>query len=83
MDAFTMIILACVAGEPRCTSARVAEVQFTSLEACEARIDAIATKMTREFGQQPRFKGRAVTYDVSCMDRKQLLQTFGIADLDA
>jgi hypothetical protein len=83
MDAFTMIILACVAGEPKCTSTRVAEVQFTSAEACEARIDAIATAMTRELGQRPEFKGRAVTYDVSCMDRKQLLQTFGIADLDA
>lgn len=82
MDAFTMIILACIAGEPKCTSARVAETQFTSIEACEARIDAIATEMTRKLGQRPELKGRAVTYDVSCMDRKQLLQSFGIADLD-
>ena len=82
MDAFTMIILACIAGEPKCTSARVAETQFTSIEACEARIDAIANEMTRKLGQRPELKGRAVTYDVSCMDRKQLLQSFGIADLD-
>ncbi|WP_146170019.1 hypothetical protein [Bosea sp. 124] len=77
-----MIILACVAGEPKCTSTRVAEVQFTSVEACEARIDGITASMTRTFGQRPEFKGRAVTYDVSCMSRKELLQTFGIADLD-
>ena len=83
MDAFTMIILACVAGEPKCTSARVANVHFTSVEACEARIDAITKTMTREFGLRPELKGRAVTYDVSCMGRKELLQTFGIADLDA
>ncbi len=38
--------------------------------------------MTRKLGQRPELKGREVTYDVSCMDRKQLLQTFGIADLD-
>ncbi|MGQ3347260.1 hypothetical protein [Bosea sp. (in: a-proteobacteria)] len=82
MDAFTMIILACVAGEPTCTSARVSDTQFTSIEACEARIDAIATEMTRKLGQRPELKGRAVTYDVSCMDRTQLLQRFGIADLE-
>ena len=78
-----MIILACIAGEPKCTTARVSETQFTSIEACEARIGAIATEMTRKLGQRPELKGRAVTYDVSCMDRKELLQTFGIADLDA
>ncbi|HEV7259566.1 MAG TPA: hypothetical protein VGN82_17435 [Bosea sp. (in: a-proteobacteria)] len=83
MDAFTMVILACVAGEPKCTSARVADVGFTSIEACEARIDAITDTMTSEFGRKPEFKGRAVTYDVSCMSRKELLQTLGIADLDA
>lgn len=82
MDAFTMIILACVAGEPTCTSARVSDTQFTSIEACEARIDAIATEMTRKLGQRPELKGRAVTYDVSCMDRTQLLQRFGIGDLE-
>ena len=80
MDAFTMIILACVAGEPTCTFARVSETQCTSIEACEARIDAIATEMTRKLGQRPELKGRAVTYDVSCMDRTQLLHSFGIAD---
>jgi hypothetical protein len=82
VDAFTMIILACVAGEPKCTSTRIAETQFTSIDACEARIDAIATEMTRKLSQRPELKGRAVTYDVSCMDRTQLLQSFGIADLD-
>lgn len=82
MDAFTMIILACVAGEPTCTSARVSDTQFTSIEACEARIDAIATEMTRKLGQRPELKGRAVTYDVSFMDRTQLLQRFGIGDLE-
>lgn len=83
MDAFTMIILACVAGEPICTSARVADVRFTTVEACEARIDSITDSMTADFGKKPEFKGRAVTFDVSCMSRKDLLQTFGIADLDA
>lgn len=80
MDAFTMIILACVTGEPKCSTASIADPQFTSVEACEARVDAITTSMTKEFGQRPDFKGRQVTYDVSCMSRKQLQDNFGIAD---
>jgi len=78
-----MIILACVAGEPKCMTARVAEAHFTSVEACEARIDTITASMTRELGQRPELKGREVTYDVSCMNRKQLQDTFGIADRNA
>lgn len=83
MDAFTMIILACVSGEPNCTTARVADAQFTSIEACEARVDAITASMTKELGQKLELKGRAVTYDVSCMSRQQLQDNFGIADRSA
>lgn len=82
MDPFTMVIVACVAGEPSCSTAHVSEMSFTSVEACEARIDDIASTMTREFGKQPQFKGRQVTYDVSCMNRTQLAQKFGISQSD-
>lgn len=82
MDAFTMVIVACVAGQPTCTSAHVSEQAFTTAQACEARIDDITRTMTREFGKRPEFKGREVTYDVSCMDRVQLKQAFGIAQSD-
>jgi len=82
MDAFTMIVLACVSGEPQCIVTRVNETGFTSAEACEARIDEIAHAMTKEFGQKAGFKGRAVTYDVSCLNRQQLARTLGIVEAD-
>lgn len=82
MDAFTMVIVACVAGEPNCTAAHVSELAFTTVEACEARIDDITAAMTKEFGKREGFKGRQVSYDVSCMDRGQLKQKFGIAQAD-
>ncbi|CAM5190551.1 hypothetical protein ARD30_14650 [Bosea thiooxidans] len=82
MDAFTMVIMACVAGEAHCATNRVSEMDFTSVQACEARIDDITRSMTREFGKRPEFKGRQVTYDVSCMDRAQLAQKFGITSSD-
>jgi hypothetical protein len=82
MDAFTMVIMACVAGEAHCATSRISEMGFTSVQACEARIDDITRAMTREFGKRPDFKGRQVTYDVSCMDRAQLTQKFGITSSD-
>ena len=82
MDAFTMVIMACVAGEAHCATSRISEMGFTSVQACEARIDDIAGAMTREFAKRPEFKGRQVTYDVSCMDRAQLAAKFGIASSD-
>lgn len=82
MDAFTMVIVACVAGEPRCIASHVSELAFTTVEACEARIDDIAATMTREFGRREDFRGRQVSYDVSCMDRRQLQQKLGIAQAD-
>ena len=82
MDAFTMVIMACVAGEAHCATNRVSEMDFTSVQACEARIDDITRSMTKEFAKRPEFKGRQVTYDVSCMDRAQLAQKFGIRSSD-
>lgn len=82
MDAFTMVVMACVAGEPQCTTARISEMEFTTAQACEARVDDIIGTMTKEFGKRPEFKGRQVTYDVSCMDRIQLAQKFGITSSD-
>ena len=82
MDAFTMVIMACVAGETHCTTARISEMDFTSVAVCEARIDDITRSMTKEFAKRPEFKGRQVTYDVSCMDRAQLAQKFGISSSD-
>jgi len=82
MDAFTMVIMACVSGEPHCTTTRISEMDFTTAQACEARIDDITRKMTKDFGKRPEFKGRQVTYDVSCMDGTQLAQKFGITSSD-
>jgi hypothetical protein len=82
MDAFTMVIVACISGEPNCTTSRVSEATFTTTQACEARIDAITRDMTLEFGKRPGFKGREVTYDVSCMNRTQLAQKLGIVTSD-
>lgn len=80
MDAFTMIVLACVSGEPSCTTTRVNEPAFTSVAACEARIDDVTRSMTRSLAQRTDFKGRHVTYDVSCMNREQLLHKLGVAE---
>jgi hypothetical protein len=38
--------------------------------------------MTKDFAKRPDLKGRQVTYDVSCMDRAQLAQKFGITSSD-
>ena len=82
MDAFTMVVMACVAGEAHCATNRISEMDFTTVQACEARVDDIIRSMTKEFGKRPEFKGRQVTYDVSCMDRTQLAQKFGITSSD-
>jgi hypothetical protein len=82
MDVFTLVVMACVAGEAHCATSRVSEMEFTTVQACEARVDDIIRSMTRELGKRPEFKGRQVTYDVSCMDRAQLAVKFGIASSD-
>lgn len=78
MDAFTMVVLACISGQPTCTTTRISENSFTTFEACEARIDDITRKMTKDFAQRIELKGREVTYDVSCMNRAQLREKLGI-----
>ncbi len=82
MDAFTMVVVACVAGEAFCKSAHISRMEFTTAAICEAQIDAVTESMTKDFSKQGGFKGRAVTYDVSCMDRTQLLQKFGVTQSD-
>ena len=82
MDAFTMVIMACVSGEPTCTATRISEMGFTSVEACEARIDEITRSMTKQLATHQEFKGREVTYDVSCLDRTQLWRKLGVAQAD-
>ncbi|MBN9458717.1 MAG: hypothetical protein J0I54_18960 [Bosea sp.] len=82
MDVFTMVIMACVSGEPHCTTSRISEIGFTTAQACEDKIDAITGAMTKDFGKRPEFKGRQVTYDVSCMDRTQLARKFGVTSSD-
>lgn len=82
MDAFTMVVMACVAGEAHCATSRFSEMDFTTARACEARVDDIIRSMTKEFSKRLEFKGRQVTYDVSCMDRAQLAAKFGIASSD-
>ncbi|MFN3672992.1 MAG: hypothetical protein ACK4VM_13900 [Bosea sp. (in: a-proteobacteria)] len=82
MDAFTMVVVACVSGEASCKSAHVSRMEFTSVEICEAQIDEVTAAMTKEFSKLGDFKGRSVTYDVSCMDRAQLLRKFGVTQSD-
>jgi hypothetical protein len=82
MDAFTMVIVACVAGEPTCTASHISETGFVTAQACEARIDDVTRAMTKEFGRREGFKGRQVSYDVACMDRGQLQRKLGIAQSD-
>jgi hypothetical protein len=82
MDVFTMVIVACVAGEPACLSTHISEMSFVSNEACEARVDDIVKTMTKNFAKRPELKGRQVSYDVSCMNRVQLAQKFGITQSD-
>lgn len=82
MDAFTMVIVACISGEATCTATRISEQGFTTVQACEARIDDIARAMTVEFGKRPELKGRQVTYDVSCMDRDQLWHKLGVTQAE-
>lgn len=82
MDAFTMVVIACVAGEDVCHSTHLSRMEFTTAAICEAQIDDVTTAMTKDFGKRREFKGRAVTYDVSCMNRTQLLQKFGVTQSD-
>jgi hypothetical protein len=82
MDAFTMLIMACVSGEPTCTASRISDMGFTTLESCESRIDDITKSMTRQFATRAELKGKQVTYDVSCLDKTQLWQKLGIAQSD-
>lgn len=82
MDAFTMVIVACVSGEPNCITSRINETHFTTAQACEARIEDVTRGMTLDFGKKPGFKGREVTYDVSCMNRTQLAQKLGVVTSD-
>ena len=82
MDAFTMVVVACVSGEPLCHSSHLSRMEFTTAAICEAQIDEVTSAMTRDFAKRQEFKGRAVTYDVSCMDRTQLMQKFGVTQSD-
>ncbi|WID99263.1 hypothetical protein QO058_14065 [Bosea vestrisii] len=77
-----MVIVACVVGEPTCLSTHISEMSFVSNEACEARIDDIVGAMTKDFAKRLELKGRQVSYDVSCMNRVQLAQKFGITQSD-
>lgn len=83
MDAFTLVVMACVAGEPACQSSFVSETSFATVEACEAGTDAVLARMTKAFALRPELKGRSVAYEVSCLDRAQLQRIFGIAQSDA
>jgi hypothetical protein len=81
MDAFTMVVLTCISGQASCTTTRINETSFTTIEACEARVDDVTLSMTREFGQRAELKGRQVSYDVSCLNRAQLRDKFGVIDV--
>lgn len=82
MDVFTLVVMACVAGEPACQSSFFSEASFATAEACEAGTDAVLERMTKAFAARSELKGRSVEYEVSCLDRSQLHRIFGIAQSD-
>jgi hypothetical protein len=82
MDVFTMLIIACIDGEARCEQRRISEMSFTTRAACEERIDAEASAMTKSFSTRPGMKGRRVVYDVACLDGAQLRARLGVASAD-
>lgn len=82
MDIFTMVIMACVAGEPTCHHARISKAEYVSVAACEAHIDETIDAMAKELGRDARRKGKAVAFDVSCMDRQQLHAKLGVVQTD-
>lgn len=82
MDAFTMVVVACVAGEPTCYQARISELNYTTELACEAAVDDVVDKMTKELALDPSRKGKQVTFDVSCLDRRQLRVKLGVTQMD-
>jgi hypothetical protein len=75
-----MVVLACVSGQATCTTTKINESSFTTVEACEARIDNVTLDMTRDLARRTELKGRQVAYDVSCMSRQQLREKFGTTD---
>ena len=82
LDIFTMVVTACISGQPACVPARFSEPGFTSEEACYARMPDITKGMTRQFAEDPALKGKQVTYDVSCMNQRQLQMKLGTIQLD-
>lgn len=77
MDAFTLMILACVSGEPACQTTYVREPSFTTAEDCERGVDDAVTRMTKEFGKRPELKGREVEYETTCLNRSQMERVAG------
>ena len=78
-----MVVTACIAGQSTCVPARYSEATFTSEEACYERMPEITRAMTKQFAaNHPEFKGKQVTYDVSCMSQEQLRFKFGTVQLD-
>ena len=82
MDIFTMVITACIAGESICTPARFSDPSFTSEDACYAHMSEYTHKLTKQFAGNPDYKGKQVTYDVSCMNQDQLRAKLGTVQVD-
>ena len=77
MDAFTLMILACVSGEPACQTSYVREPSFSTAEDCERAVDETVTRMTKEFGRNPDLRGKAVEYETTCLSRSQMERVVG------
>lgn len=82
MDAYTMVIVACIAGEAGCRQERISQMDFVTEEACESQINSVVSRMTKTFALEPDLKGKTVEYDVSCMNRQQLRVKLGISQFD-
>jgi hypothetical protein len=82
MEVYTMVIVACISGEPSCAQARISETSFVTEAACEAAIRSVTSSMTKGFGADPHLKGKQVAYDVTCMNREQLRAKLGVTQVD-
>lgn len=82
MDIFTMVIAICISGEPKCSQARVSQMDFTTEAVCESHIGDITHQMTKKFALDPALKGKQVSYDVSCMSQAQLASKYGTTQSD-
>lgn len=76
MELFTMVITMCI-GSGACTTTNVSRPDFTSAAVCEQHISSVTHSRTKQLAQKPEFKGKTVTYDVTCFSHSEFVAAFG------